>query len=159
MLHANISKLFIETGRNKILTLSLDTTHECLFIYSGAVVWSSSTNLDFLVIFPFILIPYIMCTLTCLYPGLIFLSSSHQVKRCQVSQILYGYLPIFAISLFQNPDPDFLSILYASFTVLGTCIPKLCDGLQYLVFILKTILFQRCKVSLTQHLKPGSSLI
>ena len=69
--HANIYNSFKEASRNAILTLSLDTTLEYVIDDDGSGVWPLATNLTFLVNFPFILILYIMCTLTCSYPGLI----------------------------------------------------------------------------------------
>ena len=70
--HANIYKLFKDTGRNKILVLSMDTTLEYVIGYGGDVVCPSATNLAFLVNFPSILMSNIMCTLMFSYPVLIF---------------------------------------------------------------------------------------
>ena len=70
--HANISKSFKDASRNKILTLSLNTTLEYVIHGGGTVVWPSATNLALLENFPSILILNIICPLTCSYPGLVF---------------------------------------------------------------------------------------
>ena len=75
MLHENIPKSFKDASRNAILTIYLDTTLQFEIYDGGAVVWTSATNIDFLVNFPSILMPDIVFKLAFLYPGLLFLSS------------------------------------------------------------------------------------
>ena len=101
-----------------------------------------------------------MCTLTCLYPGLIFtLLISSGVTPSSFSNSIRTFLIYFSIALVQNSVPDCLSISYAYFTVLVTRIKNLCDVRQYLYFTLEIILYLCRKVSLIHQLKSGSSLI
>ena len=65
MSHANRSKSFKDARRNGILTISLDTTIEYVIDDGAAAMWSSSTNIYFLVKFTSILMSNIMYTLMC----------------------------------------------------------------------------------------------
>ena len=101
-----------------------------------------------------------MCTLKCSYPGLIFpFLISLGVTPSSLSNYIHIFSISSAIALVQKSVPDFLSISYASFTVLGTCIPKVFDVHQYLDFTLEIILSQWRKVSLIHQPKVFSSLI
>ena len=61
--HEDISNSFKDAIINEILTLSLGKTLDYVIDDGGAVVWTSATNIEFLVNFPSILISNIMCTL------------------------------------------------------------------------------------------------
>ena len=80
----------------------------------------------------------------------------HMIFYIKMDRKLFIY---FAIALVQKSVPDCLSISYASFTFLGTCITNLCDVQQYLDFTLEIILSLCRNFSLTHQLKAGSSLI
>ena len=125
--HANVSKLFEDASRSSILTLSLDTKLDYVIDDGGAVVWLSAKSITFILNFPSILISNIMCTLTCLYPGFIlpFLISS-VVTPSSFSNSIWKFVISFSVALVQKLVPYRLSISYASFTVLGACIPNLC---------------------------------
>ena len=65
MKRANIYKLFKDASRNKIITLSLDTTLEYIIDDGGTVVLPSATNIYLIVNFPSILMSNSMFTFTC----------------------------------------------------------------------------------------------
>ena len=102
----------------------------------------------------------IMCTLMCSYPGLTFtFIISSGVTLSSFSNYIRTFAIYFSIALVQKLVSIFLSISYASFTVVGTCIPNLCHGRQYLDFTLEIILSRRRKLSLIHHMKVYSSII
>ena len=123
-------------------------------------MWPSATNTAFLLNFSSILISNIICKLTCSFLGLIFpFLVSSGVTPSRFSYAIRTFVISFAVFLVKKSVPDCLSISYASFTVLVTCIPNLCDVRQYLYFTLEIILFMCHKVSLTPQLKAESSRI
>ena len=84
------------------------------------------------------------------------------IIRCNAVNILKSiqtFVIYFAIALVQKSVPYYLSISYASFTVLGTRTTDLWDVRKYTDFTLEKILSLCHKVSLTHKLKVGSSLI
>ena len=84
------------------------------------------------------------------------------IIRCNAVKLLKlntDVLHLFCNSLGPKVSPGYLSISYAYFNVLGTCIPNLCDVRQYLDFTLEIILSLCCKFSLIHQFKAGLSLI
>ena len=76
-----------------------------------------------------------------------FLISSG-VMPSTLSNAIQAFAIYFAIHLVQNSFPDFLSILYTSFIILGNLIPNLCGVHQYLDFTLEIIIYRWCNFSL-----------
>ena len=93
MSHANISKSFKDSSISAILMLHLYKTLQYVMYDGWAVVWLSATK------FPSILMANIILASMCLFPGLIFISSSRQVKHHQASLMQYVHFPY----LFQLP--------------------------------------------------------
>jgi hypothetical protein len=65
----------------------------------------------------------------------------------------------FSMAFFQRSVPVSLSMLSASSTDFGTCIPNLCVRFQYLDLILDRILSFRRSTSCTHQLKAGSDAV
>ena len=96
-----------------MLALFLDKKIEYAIYDGGAVVWSSYSNLAFLVNFSSILISNIMSTLTFLYRGQTFtFLITPGAKPSSFSNYIRTFAVSFTISLVQKPVPDFVLISY-----------------------------------------------
>ena len=123
-------------------------------------MWHSVANLDFLVSFLSVLISNIMLTINFSYAILTF--SFLFSSGVSPPSFLNG-IRTFVISFFdcssQKVSPCFLSISYASFTLLGTSILNLYYLCQYWDVTFKNIISQRLSLTLTNQLKVGISLV
>ena len=158
MSQAQIYRSFRPSIINSSLTLSLVTTLGKVMENRGSVLWPPATSLALQVNLPSIFISKIMCVPKCLNPCFIFTSPIWSgVTPFKTSKATWALGNSFSIYFVQKVVPIFLSILYASSTVLGTWIPNLCVVLQYFALTFEIILYLFRITFFTHYLKAYSS--
>ena len=123
---------------------------------SGAFLWPSTINLFYSNFTVHIDVKY------CGHIDVLIskpISFFPRIIGCNIIKFLKFYTYVFHFlwnRIGPKAVPAFLSIWYASFTILGAFVPKLFDMRQYLYFILEIILSWCRKVSWVHQLKAGS---
>ena len=148
-----ISRSFRIAIRNFGVTVSLVTTLEWVVDDVGAPLWTSATSPALRIKLPSIFVSKIMCVPQYLNPGFIFHSLVWSgFTPSKTSKVTRALGIKFSTRFVQTLVPVFWPMLYTSWTVFGTWIPKLFLALQYFDLTFKIIWSCLQGTSFTHHL-------